>query len=71
MPLKKDKEVLINSAAGAATGIIANLILVPQYGATGAAISWFAAECVVLTSSSIFFIKAMKTIPHTDNSQNS
>ena len=71
MPMKKDKEVLINSAAGAATGIIANLILVPQYGATGAAISWFAAECVVLTSSSIFFIKAMKTIPHTDNSQNS
>lgn len=71
MPLKKDKEVLINSAAGAAIGIIANLILVPQYGATGAAISWFAAECVVLTSSSIFFIKAMKTIPHTDNSQNS
>ena len=71
MPMKKDKEVLINSAAGAATGIIANLILVPQYGATGAAISWFAAECVVLTSSSIFFIKAMKTIPHTDNSKNS
>ena len=71
MPMKKDKEVLINSAAGALTGIITNLVLVPQYGATGAAISWFAAECVVLTSSSIFFIKAMKTIPHTDNSQNS
>ena len=71
MPMKKDKEVLINSAAGALTGIIANLILVPQYGATGAAISWFAAECVVLTSSSIFFLEAMKTIPHTDNIQNS
>lgn len=71
MPMKKDKEVLINSAAGALTGIITNLILVPEYGATGAAISWFAAECVVLTSSSIFFLKAMKTIPHTDNTQNS
>ena len=71
MPMKKDKEVLINSAAGALTGIITNLILVPEYGATGAAISWFAAECVVLTSSSIFFLEAMKTIPHTDNIQNS
>ena len=71
MPMKKDKEVLINSAAGAVTGILANLILVPQYGATGAAIAWFAAECVVLTSSCIFFIKAMKTIPRTDNSQDS
>ena len=71
MPMKKDKEVLINSAAGAVTGILANLILVPQYGATGAAIAWFAAECVVLTSSCIFFIKAIKTIPRTDNSQDS
>lgn len=66
MPMKKDKEVLTNSVAGAAVGIAANLIFVPRYGAAGAAIAWFAAECTVLICALIFFRKAMKTIPQTD-----
>ena len=66
MPMKRDKEVLTNSVAGAIVGIITNIIFVPRYGATGAAISWFAAECTVLISAAIFFRKAMKEIPATD-----
>ena len=66
MPMKRDKEVLINSIAGATIGVISNLIFVPRYGATGAAIAWFAAECTVLISAAIFFRRAMKTIPLTD-----
>jgi O-antigen/teichoic acid export membrane protein len=62
MPLKKDKAILINSIAGAVTGISLNLLLVPKLGATGASIAWFASECVVLTSAAIFFRKAMKEI---------
>ena len=67
LPLKKDRAVLINSAAGAAVGLIANIVLVPKYGAAGAAVAWFAAEITVLISASIFFIKAMKEIKSTEN----
>ena len=62
MPLKKDKAILINSIAGAVTGITLNLLLVPRYGAVGSSIAWFASECVVLTSALIFFNKAMKQL---------
>ena len=62
MPLKQDKAILINSIAGAVTGITLNVLLVPQHGAVGASIAWFASECVVLTSALIFFRKAMKEI---------
>jgi O-antigen/teichoic acid export membrane protein len=62
MPLKQDKAILINSIAGAITGITLNILLVPQHGAVGASIAWFASECVVLTSALIFFRKAMKEI---------
>ena len=62
MPLKQDKAILINSIAGAITGITLNILLVPQHGAVRASIAWFASECVVLTSALIFFRKAMKEI---------
>ena len=66
MPLKKDKAVLINSIAGASVGLILNLLIVPSMGAVGSSIAWFAAECTVLTSGTIFFIKAMKEIRNKD-----
>lgn len=65
MPMKKDKAVLINSIAGAATGLAANFLLVPRFGAAGAAWAWFAAECTVLASASVFFIKALKELKTT------
>ena len=65
LPMKKDRAVLINSAAGAAAGLAANFILVPNFGAAGAATAWFAAECTVLISASIFFSKALKEIKET------
>lgn len=60
MPLGKDKAVLANSFAGAVTGIALNIWLVPEYGAIGSAIAWFASECAVLTSALLFFRKAIK-----------
>lgn len=62
MPMGKDKAVLINSVAGAATGLALNLLLVPEYGAVGSSVAWFAAECAVLTSAAVFFSKAMKQL---------
>lgn len=67
MPLGKDKAVLINSVAGAATGLALNIILVPKYGAVGSSIAWFASECAVLTSAVIFFRKAIKEIEYSNN----
>lgn len=62
MPMGKDKAVLINSAAGAIVGLALNIILVPEMGAAGSSIAWFAAECAVLISAAIFFTKAMKQL---------
>lgn len=62
MPLKQDKAILINSIAGAVTGITLNILLVSQLGAVGSSIAWFASECAVLISALIFFTKTMKRI---------
>lgn len=56
MPLKKDKEVLVNTIWGAITGILLNVILVPKYLCAGAAISWVLSEIAVMTSA-IYFIR--------------
>lgn len=56
MPLKKDREVLINTIWGAVTGLVLNVLLVPRYLCAGAAISWVASEIVVM-SSAIYFIQ--------------
>ena len=46
-PYKKDKEVLVSTGGGAAFNLIANVILIPIYGVTGAAIATFFSEIVV------------------------
>ena len=48
VPLGKEKAVLQSEIAGAVVDLVLNLILIPQYRATGAAIGTLAAEAVVL-----------------------
>ena len=55
MPLKRDKEVLINTIWGAVTGLVLNVLLVPSYLCVGAAISWLVSEMVVMFSA-IYFV---------------
>lgn len=46
-PYKMDKEVLISTSTGAIFNLIANAILIPIFGVTGASIATFACEAVV------------------------
>ena len=59
MPLKKDKEVLINSSIGAFVGIISNIILVKYYGSIGSSIVWVLSELSILTMA-IYFVNKTK-----------
>lgn len=56
MPLKLDKEVMINTMWGAVVGIVLNLLLVPSLLCMGAAICWLISEFVVMLSA-IYFIR--------------
>ena len=57
IPRKHDKVVLRNSVIGASIAIIANLLMVKIYGATGSAIVWFTSELAVLTATLVFICK--------------
>lgn len=57
MPLKKDRAILINSAIGAATGLLLNIIIVPCLQSVGSSIVWFLSECMVLISAQYFVTK--------------
>lgn len=46
-PYKKDREVLISTASGAVFNLIANAVLIPTVGVTGAAIATLCSELVV------------------------
>ena len=48
VPLGREEVVLQSEIAGAAVDLVLNLILIPRYGAAGAAIGTLAAEAVVL-----------------------
>ena len=48
IPLEKDKLLLRNSFIGAGLGVVLNLIIVPLWGAVGAAIVWAISEMVIL-----------------------
>lgn len=61
MPLKKDKIILRNSAAGAFVGILLNVVLIPYLASVGAAIVWFASELTILILSQIAVSKAIET----------
>ena len=47
MPMKEDRQILINSAIGAAVGIVLNFALVRTMGAKGSSIVWLCAEVAV------------------------
>ncbi len=47
VPLGREKAVLASEIAGAVTDFVLNLILIPGYGAAGAALATVLAECVV------------------------
>lgn len=48
IPAQKDKQYLLSAAMGAITNFILNLVMIPNYGAYGAAIATLIAELVVL-----------------------
>ncbi len=48
VPLNREKQVCYSVIAGAVTDCVINLLAIPRYGATGAAIGTLAAETVVL-----------------------
>ena len=47
MPMKQDRRIFVNSAIGAAVGILLNLLLVRTMGARGSAVVWLCAEVAV------------------------
>lgn len=60
MPLKKDRAIFIGSLAGAAVGIIMNILVVGQLKSIGSAIVWFSSEIVVLAVSQFFTNRNIK-----------
>lgn len=59
-PLKKDKQILINSISGAIVGLILNIVLVKEYASAGSAIVWVMSELTVLVSAQHFVTKYAK-----------
>lgn len=53
MPMKEDRQILINSAIGAAVGIVLNFALVRTMGAKGSSIVWLCAEVAVCVAAMI------------------
>lgn len=60
MPLKKDKQVFINSCLGAFIGVLLNIILVSNMKAVGSAVVWLSSEIIVLSSAYYFVRKYIK-----------
>ncbi len=56
-PLKKDKEIIINSTIGAIVGFSLNLLLVSELKSIGSAIAWLTSEIVILISSQYWVTK--------------
>lgn len=56
MPLKRDKEVLINSSVGAAVSLIANILIVKHFASVGSSIVWLLSEAAILLMA-IYFVK--------------
>lgn len=54
MPNKRDRSIFLNSCAGAAMGILLNLLLVSRLQAVGSAIVWLSCETTVLVLASHF-----------------
>lgn len=56
-PMKKDKEIIINSTLGAIVGFGLNILLVKEFKSTGSAIAWLASELIILISSQYWVTK--------------
>lgn len=54
MPLRKDRAVFLNSAVGAAVGILLNVLLVPRLHSVGSALVWVCSELAVAASAQCF-----------------
>ena len=54
MPNQRDRSIFINSCAGAAVGVLLNLLLVSRLQAVGSAIVWLSSETTVLILASRF-----------------
>lgn len=59
MPLKCDKQILLNSIIGAVVGVILNLILVRHMLAIGSSIVWVVSEICVMCSAQYFVWKKL------------
>lgn len=59
MPLKKDKQVFINSCIGAVVGVLLNIVLVPKMMAVGSSIVWLSSELVVFAFAYYFVQKSL------------
>jgi Membrane protein involved in the export of O-antigen and teichoic acid len=59
VPRKKDKEYIISVFIGAIINVILNCMLIPQYGAIGAAIGTLIAEFLVAITQTIFLRKEL------------
>jgi len=57
MPLKEDRQILVNSAVGALVAIMVNLLLVSRLKAEGSAIVWLCAEFAVFLCALIAVLK--------------
>ena len=53
-PMRKDRQVFINSIFGAICSIVLNILIVPSLESAGSAIVWMCCEFVVLLSAYIF-----------------
>lgn len=62
VPLNRERQVLASSIVGAFVDIILNFILIPIYGAAGAAIGTLGAEISVLIVQAIFLYKFIKIV---------
>lgn len=62
IPIDKEKKVLVSIIYGAVLDFVLNLILIPEYGASGAAFATLMAETVVLVVQCIYLRGMLKTI---------
>jgi len=57
MPMRGDRETLVNSAIGAGVGVLLNVLLVPHLHAVGSSITWVVSEVCVMSSAQYFVKK--------------
>ena len=64
IPHKLDRLYIASVLPGAIVNLTTNSILIPQYGASGAAFGTLLAEFIVCTLQALFVIKALNIIPY-------